>query len=69
MLCVRAYVFNNVGHCEPGGEARMGKQCPFFFPQQEEAEGKGERRGISKAERGRRTCYLQAWTWNLYIFK
>lgn len=28
-----------------------------------------ERRGMSKAERGRRTCYLQAWTRNLCIFK
>lgn len=39
-----------------------------FSPNRRKQKGK-ERRGISKAERGRRTCYLQAWTRNLYIFK
>lgn len=40
----------------------------LFLLHRRKPEGR-ERRGVSKAERGRRVCYLQAWTRNLYIFK
>lgn len=48
-----------------------GKAVSFLFlflSDRQKPKGR-EKRGISKAERGRRVCYLQAWTRNLYIFK
>lgn len=41
----------------------------LFLPHRRKPKKGRERRGVSKAERGRRVCYLQAWTRNLYIFK
>lgn len=47
----------------------VGDQCPSYpLPPLNRRTPKGrEREGIGKAERGKRTCYLQAWTRNLYL--
>lgn len=67
-MCVNMWITWDTVDLEMGLEWESSVLSILFLPHRRKPKGR-KRRGISKAERGRRVCYLQAWTRNLYIFK